>query len=96
MLGDGLEGSAEPLGDLRAGLAVKMQAPDPAPRHDQLASEQVHLDLAALPPAVVYNAVFSDGRRLGRARRINLQDYVRLLIISQGRVSSSCPISSAW
>ena len=40
-------------------------------RQQQLAREQVHLDLAALPASIIDNPIHPDRRGLGRASRID-------------------------
>src|SRR4051812_29402688 len=55
-----------------------MERPRDGAGKQQLAREQVHLDLAALPTSIVDNPINADRRRLGRARRI---DRRRRLIV---------------
>ena len=74
LLGDRVERGVHPVRDLRPSQAFfDMQAAHQRPRDKEFAAEQVHLNLAPLAPAVVYDTVDAGGRWLGRAGRIGLE-----------------------
>ena len=50
---------------------------------DQLATEEIHLNLAALPPAVVDDPVLPNRRRFGRTGGIDLQGGVLRAVVAQ-------------
>ena len=71
LLGDDVERRAEPGGDLRCGHSpLDVQPPRHRSREQELAGEKVHLDFAALPPAIVDHPLRADRRRLRGPRRI--------------------------
>ena len=66
-------------------------APRDRARQQQIAREEVHLDLAPLPAAIVDDPVHADRRRLGRPSRIDGRAGPMSVIVT----SSAWPISCA-
>ena len=62
---------------------VDMERSRDSPGKQQLAGEQVHLDLAPLPAAIIDNAIHSDRRRLRRAARIDRRRRLAIRIVAE-------------
>ena len=74
LLGDNVERRVESRGDGRRGKPVlEVQRANYRAREQELPREEIHLHFAALPPPVVQHAVHADGRRLRRARRVDVE-----------------------
>ena len=84
LLRDDLERRAELGSNRRRGEPfIDMERSCDSPGKQQLAGEQVHLDLAPLPAAIIDNAIHSDRRRLRRAARIDRRRRVAIRIVAE-------------